>query len=51
LVVIIGNLDVDFEDEHKTRLYKLRGLVEQVKSLVLTETTMRTFTRIMPASL
>jgi hypothetical protein len=35
--VIIGNVDVAFEDERKAQLYKLRGSVEQVESLVLTE--------------
>lgn len=43
LDVIIGNLDVAFEDGRKARLYKLRGSVEQVKSLVLTEDDYETF--------
>ena len=37
LNVVIGNLDVAFEDERKARLYKVRGSVERVESLVLTE--------------
>ena len=37
LDVVIGNLDVAFEDERKARLYKLRGSVERAESLVLTE--------------
>ena len=43
LDVIIGNVDVAFEDERKTRLYKLRGSVERVESLVLTEDDGETF--------
>lgn len=37
LNVVIGNVDVVFEDAHKTTLYKLRGTLEQPASLVLTE--------------
>ena len=37
LDVIIGNVDVAFEDESKAHLYKLRGSVERAESLVLTE--------------
>ncbi len=37
LDVIIGNIDVAFEDERKAQLYKLRGSVERAESLVLTE--------------
>jgi hypothetical protein len=37
LDMVIGNVDVAFEDEHKARLYKLRGSVERAESLVLTE--------------
>jgi hypothetical protein len=37
LHVIIGNVDVPFDDERTTQLYKLRGSVERVESLVLTE--------------
>ena len=37
LDVIVGNVDVAFEDEHKARLYKLHGSVERLESLVLTE--------------
>jgi hypothetical protein len=43
LNVIIGNADVAFEDEHKARLYKLRGSIERVESLVLTESDHETF--------
>jgi hypothetical protein len=43
LDVIVGNLDVAFEDGHKAQLYKLRGSVEQVESLVLTEDDYETF--------
>jgi hypothetical protein len=43
LNVIVGNVDVVFEDERRARLYKLRGSVEQVESLVLTETDYETF--------
>jgi hypothetical protein len=41
--VIIGNLDVAFEDERKAQLYKLRGSVERAESLVLTEDNYETF--------
>jgi hypothetical protein len=37
LHVIIGNMDVPFDDERVTQLYKLRGSLERVESLVLTE--------------
>jgi hypothetical protein len=37
LHVIIGNMDVPFDDERTTQLYKLRGSAERVESLVLTE--------------
>ena len=37
LDVIVSTLDVAFEEEHKAQLYKLRGSLEQVESLVLTE--------------
>ena len=37
LDVIVGNVDVPFEDERNVQLYKLRGSVERVESLVLTE--------------
>ncbi|MEZ4735959.1 MAG: SIR2 family protein [Caldilineaceae bacterium] len=37
LDVIIGNVDVAFEEEQKPQLYKLRGSVERIESLVLTE--------------
>ena len=43
LDVIIGNVDVAFEDEGKAQLYKLRGSVEQAESLVLTEDDYETF--------
>ena len=43
LDVIIGNVDVAFEDERKAKLYKLRGSVEQPDSLVLTEDDYETF--------
>ena len=43
LDVIIGNVDVAFEDEYKARLYKLRGSVERAESLVLTEDDYETF--------
>jgi len=41
--VIIRNEDVAFEDERKTKLYKLRGSIEQVESLDLTEDDQETF--------
>jgi len=41
--VVIGNVDVAFEDERKARLYKLRGSVERAESLVLTEEDYETF--------
>jgi hypothetical protein len=41
--VIIGNIDVAFEDERKAQVYKLRGSVEWVESLVLTEDDYETF--------
>ena len=37
LDVIIGRTDLPFQDERKTRLYKLRGSIERPESLVLTE--------------
>ena len=37
LDVVIGNVDVAFEDQRKAQLYKLRGSVERKESLVLTE--------------
>lgn len=37
LDLIIGNLDVAFEEERKAQLYKLRGSLERPTSLVLTE--------------
>ena len=43
LDVIIGNKDVPFVDERKAQLYKLRGSVERVESLVLTEGDYETF--------
>ncbi len=43
LDVIVGNVDVAFEDEHKAQLYKLRGSVERAESLVLTEDDYETF--------
>jgi len=43
LDVVIGNVDVAFEDERKARLYKLRGSVERAESLVLTEEDYETF--------
>jgi len=43
LGVVIGNVDVAFEDERKSQLYKLRGSVERADSLVLTEDDYETF--------
>jgi formylglycine-generating enzyme required for sulfatase activity len=43
LDVIVSRLDVAFEEEHKAQLYKLRGSLEQVESLVLTEDDYETF--------
>jgi len=43
LDVIIGDPDVAFEDERKAQLYKLRGSVDRVESLVLTEDDYETF--------
>lgn len=43
LGVIVGNVDVAFEDERKAQLYKLRGSLERVESLVLTEDDYETF--------
>lgn len=43
LNVIIGNVDVAFEDERKCQLYKLRGSLERVESLVLTEADYESF--------
>ncbi len=37
LDVIIGDLDVAFEDERKTKLYKLYGSIDRLESLLLTE--------------
>jgi hypothetical protein len=34
---ITGKIEVAFDDDQKTRLYKLRGSVERVESLILTE--------------
>jgi Cdc6-like AAA superfamily ATPase len=41
--LIIGNVDLPFVGEGKTQLYKLRGSVERVESLVLTEADYETF--------
>jgi hypothetical protein len=43
LDVIIGNVDVAFVDEANVQLYKLRGSVERVDSLILTESDYETF--------
>ncbi len=43
LDVIVGDVDVAFEDERKAQLYKLRGSLERVDSLVLTEDDYETF--------
>ena len=43
LYPIIGNVDVAFEDERHTQLYKLRGSLERIESLVLTEDAYETF--------
>lgn len=43
LDVIVGSVDLAFEDEHKARLYRLRGSLEQPESLVLTEDDYETF--------
>src|SRR5581483_7910444 len=43
LDVVVGNLDVAFEDERKPRLYRLRGALDRVDSLVLTEDDYETF--------
>lgn len=43
LDVIVGNIDIAFEEEHKTKLYKLRGSLERVTSLMLTEDDYETF--------
>ncbi len=43
LDVIVGRVDVAFEDEQHARLYKLRGSIEQVESLVLTRDDAETF--------
>lgn len=40
---IIGNVDVAFEEEQQTQLYKLRGSLERPASLVLTEHDYETF--------
>ncbi|MGB0383603.1 MAG: HEAT repeat domain-containing protein [Ardenticatenaceae bacterium] len=40
---IIGNVDVAFEEERKTQLYKLRGSLERIESLILTEDAYETF--------
>jgi hypothetical protein len=37
LEVIVGDVDVAFQNEDRTQLYKLRGSVERAESLVLTE--------------
>lgn len=43
LDVIIGNEDVPFQNEQTANLYKLRGSVERIESLVLTEDDSETF--------
>ncbi|MEE8389531.1 MAG: SIR2 family protein, partial [Anaerolineae bacterium] len=43
LDVIVGNVDVAFEDERNAQLYKLRGSLERAESLVLTEDDYETF--------
>jgi len=43
LDVIISALDVAFEQEHRAQLYKLRGSLDRVESLVLTEDDYETF--------
>src|SRR5215213_2318144 len=43
LDVIIGTVDIAFEDERKPRLYRLRGALDQVESLVLTEDDYESF--------
>lgn len=45
LDVIIGNVDVAFEDEQKARLYKLRGSLDRPESLILTEDDHEAFFR------
>ncbi len=37
LDVVIGNIDVPFEEEEKAQLYKIRGSIERKESLILTE--------------
>ena len=37
LHVIVGGIEVAFQDDQKARLYKLRGSVERVESLILAE--------------
>jgi hypothetical protein len=43
LDVIVGDVDVAFEDKRKAQLYKLRGTAERPESLVLTEDDYETF--------
>jgi hypothetical protein len=43
LDTIVGNKDIAFEDGRNVQLYKLRGSVERVESLVLTEGNYETF--------
>jgi hypothetical protein len=43
LDVIIGTVDIAFEDERKPRLYRLRGALDRAESLILTEDDYETF--------
>lgn len=43
LDVITKNFNVPFEDERKAKLYKLRGSIDQIESLMLTESDYETF--------
>lgn len=43
LDVIVTNVDVAFEDERNAQLYKLRGALDQIESLLLTEDDYETF--------
>lgn len=45
LNVVVGNVDVTFEDERQATLYKLRGTLEQPETLVLTEDDEEAFFR------
>ncbi|MDX1521725.1 MAG: SIR2 family protein [Anaerolineae bacterium] len=43
LDVVVGNKEVPFVDDRKTQLYKLRGSIDRIESLVLTENDYETF--------